>query len=122
MQKIIYIIILGLMIISLPAEARRKREPQILDNRAYIFYLESCPMCREAMTHINTKYPNRPDIIWKDLTTKEGLAYLKACKKKLNIPTIGLPLFCIGKTHYSGWSGTAAKRFDILLEEMYTHY
>lgn len=114
-------IILAVVMFSFPAEARKKKEPVLEENKAYVIYAEGCPICKQALEYINDKYLTRPDIVKVNIATEEGQILLKQCAKKFNFKTIVVPVVCMGDTHFMGWSGKAAKDFDENLIKMHEH-
>ena len=112
-------VILALTLLSAPAEARRKKEPVLENNKAYVFYLKSCPMCRKALKHIDERYLSRPDVVRVDLAREEGRALLQQCVQKFGIKGVVIPVFCIGDKYFMGWSGKAAAALDSYIVEMH---
>lgn len=112
-------LLLAIIIAAAPAEARRKKPPVLEDNKAYILYLEGCPICEQALEYVNERYFTRPDVVKVNIETEEGQALLKQCAKKFNFKTIVVPVVCMGDKTFMGWSGKAAKDFDKYLVELH---
>lgn len=41
-------ILLAAAVLAAPAYARRKKAPVLEDNKAYVLYLQGCPICQNA--------------------------------------------------------------------------
>ena len=89
------------------------KETSSLDNnKAYMFFSQTCPHCHEAQEYIKKKYPTL-DITKIDVATSNGKELLIECAKKFNLGNkIGVPLFCLGDNHIMGWSDTYRIKFD----------
>lgn len=85
-----------------PAYARRKKAPVLEDNKAYVLYLQGCPICQNALEYINERYLTRPDVVRVDLETEEGRSLLKQCAKKFGFKSVVAPVVCIGDKHFMG--------------------
>ena len=90
-----------------------KTEDSSLSNdKAYLFYSQTCPHCHEAREYIAKKYPNL-DIIQIDAGSNSGREMLFQCAKKFELGNnIGVPLFCLGDKHIMGWSSSNKVKFD----------
>ena len=75
-------ILLAAAVLAAPAHARRKKAPVLEDNKAYVLYLQGCPICQNALEYINERYLTRPDVVRVDLETEEGRSLLKQCAQK----------------------------------------
>lgn len=108
MKKIVYA-----LIVSLFALTGCKPEKSVLDdNRAYLFYSQTCPHCHQAQEYIGKKYPDL-DIIKIDVATPNGKEMLMQCANKFKLGNnIGVPLFCLGDNHLMGWSDSYKIKFD----------
>lgn len=90
-----------------PAEA-----PKLADNRVYVMYVDTCPMCAEALKYINGKYADNTIVVKADLNTAEGKTLLNACREKYGFKDVVIPLMC-GKNGYSmGWSQAMSAKLD----------
>ncbi len=107
------------VLISFPAQARKKKAPILENNKAYVVYLEGCPICEQAMNYINERYYTRPDVVRVNIETEEGAALLKQCAKKFNFNRVLVPVICIGDKYFMGWSDKASKNFDQYLVELH---
>ena len=96
-------ILLAAAILAAPAYARRKKAPVLEDNKAYVLYLQGCPICQNALEYINERYLTRPDVVRVDLETEEGRSLLKQCAKKFGFKSVVAPVVCIGDKHFMGW-------------------
>lgn len=105
-------ILLAAAVLAAPAYARRKKAPVLEDNKAYVLYLQGCPICQNALEYINERYLTRPDVVRVDLETEEGRSLLKQCAKKFGFKSVVAPVVCIGDKHFMGWSTKAARDFD----------
>ncbi len=114
-------LLIAAILFAAPAYAKKKKVPVLQENRAYVFYLKMCPICREALAYLDDKYPSRPDVIRVDMETEEGRELLKQCAKKFNVKSIVAPMVCIGNRQFMGWSTKAARDFDAYMEELYTY-
>ena len=63
-------ILLAAAVLAAPAYARRKKAPVLEDNKAYVLYLQGCPICQNALEYINERYLTRPDVVRVDLESK----------------------------------------------------
>ena len=89
-------ILLAAAVLAAPAYARRKKAPVLEDNKAYVLYLQGCPICQNALEYINERYLTRPDVVRVDLETEEGRSLLKQCAKKFGFKSVVAPVVCIG--------------------------
>lgn len=112
-------ILLAAAVLTAPAYARRKKAPVLEDNKAYVLYLQGCPICQNALEYINERYLTRPDVVRVDLETEEGRSLLKQCAKKFGFKSVVAPVVCIGDKHFMGWSTKAARDFDQYLVELH---
>lgn len=112
-------LLIAAVLIAVPAEARKKKIPTLEDNKAYVLYLEGCPICKQALEYINERYFTRPDVVRVNLETEEGQALLKQCAKKFKFQHVLAPVICMGDKYFMGWSGKAAKDFDQYLVELH---
>lgn len=112
-------LLIAFALMATPAEARKKKLPTLENNKAYVLYLEGCPICTQALEYINERYFTRPDVVRVNLETEEGQVLLKQCAKKFNFQRILAPVICIGDNYFMGWSGKAAKDFDKYLVELH---
>lgn len=85
-------ILLAAAVLAAPAYARRKKAPVLEDNKAYVLYLQGCPICQNALEYINERYLTRPDVVRVDLETEEGRSLLKQCAKNLVSKALSLRL------------------------------
>ena len=111
--------LLVISFLAAPAYARRKKEPVLEANKAYVLYLRECPICQNALEYINDRYLTRPDVVRVDLETEEGRSLLTQCAKKFELKSIVAPVICIGDKHFMGWSSKAARDFDRYLVELH---
>ena len=82
------------------------------NNKAYMFYSQTCPHCHQAQDYIAKKYPDL-DIVKMDVATPKGKEMLFDCAKKFNLGrNIGVPLFCLGDNYLMGWSDKSRIKFD----------
>ena len=93
-------ILLAAAVLAAPAHARRKKAPVLEDNKAYVLYLQGCPICQNALEYINERYLTRPDVVRVDLETEEGRSLLKQCAKKFGFKSVVAPVVCIGDKHF----------------------
>ena len=91
-------VLLAVAVLAAPAYARRKKAPVLEANKAYVLYLQGCPICQNALEYINERYLTRPDVVRVDLETEEGRSLLK---------------------HFMGLSTKAARDFDQYLVELH---
>ena len=112
-------ILLAAAVLAAPDYARRKKDPVLEDNKAYVLYLQGCPICQNALEYINERYLTRPDVVRVDLETEEGRSLLKQCAKKFGFKSVVAPVVCIGDKHFMGWSTKAARDFDQYLVELH---
>ena len=112
-------LLLAAAVLAAPAYARRKKAPVLEDNKAYVLYLQGCPICQNALEYINERYLTRPDVVRVDLETEEGRSLLKQCAKKFGFKSVVAPVVCIGDKHFMGWSTKAARDFDQYLVELH---
>ncbi len=119
MLRFLSLIIAAVLITTPAAEAGKKKLPALEDNKAYVLYLEGCPICNQALEYINERYFTRPDVVRVNIETEEGQALLKQCAKKFNFTRILAPVICVGDKYFMGWSGRAAKDFDRYLIDLH---
>lgn len=87
-------------------------QPKLADNRVYVMYVDSCPMCAQALTYLDEKYKDNANVVRADLNTPEGKELLNACRAKFNIKDVVIPLIC-SKTGYSmGWSQAISAKLE----------
>jgi glutaredoxin len=108
MKKILGIFILSLFVLT----GCNKESTSFDDNKAYLFYSQTCPHCHQAREYMNKKYPNA-DIIQLDVATENGRELLLACANKFKLTDhLGVPLICLGNRNIMGWSSDSEKKFD----------
>ncbi len=110
-------LVLALALFAAPAEARRKKEPRLEENKAYMFYVEGCPMCQKALKYVNERYLTRPDVVRLDLAEEESRVLLRQCADKFGFKNIVVPVFCIGDKYFMGWSNKASAALDGYIDE-----
>ena len=97
------------------AEAKEKAPvaaPKLDDNRVYVMYVDTCPMCAQALEYINGKYADNAAVVKVDLNTAEGKELLKACRKKFGFKDIVIPLICAKEGYTMGWSEAMSAKLD----------
>ena len=104
-------ILLAAAVLAAPAYARRKKAPVLEDNKAYVLYLQGCPICQNALEYINERYLTRPDDVRVDLETEEGRSLLKQCAKKFGFKSVVAPVVCIGDKHFMDTVAGGSQRF-----------
>lgn len=111
MNKFLYVV-LAVVMLAIPAFAKKDKLKELREDRIYIMYLTSCPMCQKAMKHIDEKYAGSLYIIKADLATIEGRAMLYQCRQKHGIKDVILPMICAGNEYTMGWSTPIKEKFD----------
>lgn len=86
--------------------------PKLADNRVYVMYVKSCPMCAKALEYINGKYADNETLELVNLDTAEGKELLKACREKFGFKDIVIPLICTKDEYKMGWSQAMSVRLD----------
>ena len=108
MKKLLAACLLSLTMLS----ACNKTSGELDNNKAYLFYSQTCPHCHEAREYINKKYSNL-EMVQLDVATPQGKDMLFKCAKKFNLGNnIGVPLFCLGDNHLMGWNSSYRIKFD----------
>ncbi|MBE6451853.1 MAG: hypothetical protein IJF12_02755 [Alphaproteobacteria bacterium] len=109
--------IFGAFIVSLLMLTGCNEENSGLDNnKAYLFYSQTCPHCHQAREYISKKYADA-DIIQMDVATPKGRELLFACAEKFKLGNnLGVPLFCLGNKNLMGWSAESEKKFDAYIK------
>ena len=108
MKKFIKTILLSIFVLA----GCSQETASIENNKAYLFYSQTCPHCHEARKYIGDKYPDA-NLIQVDVGTEKGKKMLFECAKRFNLGSnIGVPLFCMGENHLMGWSDNYKIKFD----------
>ncbi len=94
------------------AEAQGQTAAKLADNRVYVMYVESCPMCAKALEYINSKYADNAAVVKVDLNTADGKALLNACREKFGFKDVVIPLICAKGEYTMGWSAAQGVRLD----------
>ena len=109
MKKILSTLLLALITLT---GCNHEENTLIRNDKAYLFYSQTCPHCHHAQEYIGKRYPNL-DIIKMDVATPKGREMLNACAKKFNLNrNVGIPLFCLVDNHLMGWSDKSKIKFD----------
>lgn len=91
---------------------KKQNVNNLLPNKIYFFYQNTCQHCHDALQHINSLQKDLP-IIAINIADNSGYQLFVKCAKKFNLGNnIGTPLFCIGDKYIMGWSNENAKLFD----------
>lgn len=94
---------------------------ELLSDKVYFFYQESCPHCHNAKEYIDNNYPN---LKMEELDIAEHNArelFIK-CAKKFNLENrLGTPLFCMDNNYIMGWSKRNEKKFERLVKPFLNH-
>lgn len=86
--------------------------PKLADNRVYVMYVDTCPMCAEALKYINGKYADNAVVVKADLNTAAGKELLSACREKFGFKDVVIPLMCSKSGYSMGWSQAMSAKLD----------
>ncbi len=98
------------------AKAPAEAAAQLADNRVYVMYVDTCPMCAKAMEYINGKYADNAAVVKVDLNTADGKTLLKACREKFGFKDVVIPLVCAKGEYTMGWSDAMSAKLDGFIE------
>ncbi len=99
-----------------PSFAKEEKKP-ILDNeKVYMMYLNSCPMCKKALEYAETNYLTYPNFVRVDLDTEDGKELLRQCRQKFEVKDVIVPLICAPKEYFMGWSNASQAKFDDMVK------
>ncbi len=87
-------------------------------DKIYVMYVETCPMCAQALEFLDANYATEDKIVRVDLNTENGKAMLKQCHKKFGFEDVVIPLICAENEYSMGWSKVISKRIDKLVENL----
>lgn len=116
-MKKLCLMVLSVALFALPSFAKDKKEPTLNADKVYVMYIQSCPMCKKAMSYIDSKYLSHPDVVRTDLDTEEGKELLRLCRQKFTVKDVVVPMICAGDEYFMGWSNNAEKKFDEIVNK-----
>ena len=111
MKKITYLLT-AILTLNISACDNTPRElTELVPNKPYLFYSDSCPHCHEAQEFLNKKYPELK-IIKVSVDNKNGARLMSQCTRKFKLgQRVGIPLFCLGNQYIVGWSARYEQQF-----------
>lgn len=123
--NIILLFILSLFVVACDNQSNSVNEndkeivqQELLPNKIYFFYQNSCPHCHDAADYIFEKYKDLP-IVSINIANAGSYDLFMQCVKKFNLGTqVGTPLFCISDKYIMGWSVENKALFDIYVKDL----
>lgn len=91
--------------------------PALAEDKVYVMYVASCPMCEKALKYLSAKYQNNQHLSYIDLETPQGKEMLRLCRKKFGFKDVYIPLICAKDEYSMGWSNSVAKKTRNMLKK-----
>lgn len=103
---------------ALPSFAKEEKKPVLEEEKVYMMYVKSCPMCKTALEYADANYLTYPNFVRVDLDTEDGKELLRQCRQKFEVKDIIVPMVCAPKEYFMGWSHSAQEKFDTVLKSV----
>lgn len=90
----------------------------ILPDKIYFFYQNTCPHCHTAMEYINNNYENLPLVMINIGDVKGYRLFIQSVKKFELGNQVGTPLIVMNDSYIMGWSDESISLFDEQVKEL----